>query len=152
MVREPRDRQTGPGVALSHDGVVLKVARWRRTKGPVILVGFSGGAVFAGGLILTDPARYLGAATLSGTLAFDADIPTSEGQLKGVEVFVSQGEQDALAPRSLLDRTWSYLVEKSGATTSTCRDQSGHSISKIVLAHLNERIDPLIAALGTELS
>jgi phospholipase/carboxylesterase len=33
----------------------------------VILVGFSGGAAFAGGLVLDDPARYAGAAVLYGT-------------------------------------------------------------------------------------
>ena len=31
---------------------------------PVVLVGFSGGAAFAGGLVLDDPSRYAGAAVL----------------------------------------------------------------------------------------
>ena len=35
---------------------------------PVVLVGFSGGAAFAGGLLLDDPGRYAGAAILYGTL------------------------------------------------------------------------------------
>src|SRR5512145_1218877 len=35
---------------------------------PVLLVGFSGGAAFAGGLVLDDPSRYAGAAVLYGTL------------------------------------------------------------------------------------
>src|SRR4051794_22961 len=48
---------------------------------PVILVGFSGGAAFAGGLILDDPARYAGAAILYGTLPFDAGLATNAGQL-----------------------------------------------------------------------
>jgi hypothetical protein len=39
---------------------------------PVVLVGFSGGAAFAGGLVLDDPARFAGAAILHGTLPFDA--------------------------------------------------------------------------------
>ena len=42
---------------------------------PVLLVGFSGGAAFAGGLVLDDPARYAGAAILYGTLPFDAGLP-----------------------------------------------------------------------------
>src|SRR3954467_8615180 len=36
----------------------------------VVLIGFSGGAAFAGGLLLDDPARYAGGAILYGTLLF----------------------------------------------------------------------------------
>jgi phospholipase/carboxylesterase len=39
---------------------------------PVVLVGFSGGAAFAGGLLLQEPQRFAGAAVLHGTLPFDA--------------------------------------------------------------------------------
>src|SRR5688572_32603360 len=39
---------------------------------PVIVIGFSGGAAFAGGLVLDEPDRYTGARVLSGTLPFDA--------------------------------------------------------------------------------
>jgi pimeloyl-ACP methyl ester carboxylesterase len=42
---------------------------------PVILVGFSGGAAFAGGLLLDDPERYAGGAILYGTLPFGLACP-----------------------------------------------------------------------------
>jgi phospholipase/carboxylesterase len=45
----------------------------------VYLVGFSGGAAFAGGLLLADPARWAGTAILNGTLPFDAGVPTTAG-------------------------------------------------------------------------
>ena len=45
-----------------------------RPAGRCVLVGFSGGAAFAGGLVLDDPARYAGAAILYGTLPFDAGV------------------------------------------------------------------------------
>jgi phospholipase/carboxylesterase len=73
---------------------------------PVLLVGFSGGAAFAGGLILADPTRYAGAAILSGTLPFEAGVPTTAGRLAGLPVLVAQGDTDAVIPRDLLDRTW----------------------------------------------
>ena len=76
---------------------------------PVVLVGFSGGAAFAGGLLLDDPQRYAGAAILYGTLPFDAGVPTTPGRLAGVPVFVAQGEHDTVIPRELLDRTWAYV-------------------------------------------
>lgn len=37
-------------------------------------MGFSGGAAFAGGLLLDNPTRYAGAAVLHGTLPFDAGL------------------------------------------------------------------------------
>lgn len=77
---------------------------------PVLLVGFSGGAAFAGGLILADPSHYAGAAILSGTLPFDAGVPTTPGRLAGVPMLVAQGDADTVIPRELLDRTWKYSL------------------------------------------
>ncbi|GAA3184833.1 hypothetical protein GCM10010531_43810 [Blastococcus jejuensis] len=96
---------------------------------PVVLIGFSGGAAFAGGLLLDDPSRYAGAAILSGTLPFDAGLPVTPGRLVGVPVFVAQGEQDVVIPRELLDRTWNYLHDESGAPTTGRRDPVGHAIT-----------------------
>jgi phospholipase/carboxylesterase len=81
----------------------------------VILVGFSGGAAFAGGLLLDQPSRYSGAAILYGTLPFDAGVPVTPGRLAGIPVLVAQGEQDTVIPRELLDATWEYLTNPSGA-------------------------------------
>ncbi|HEX8779760.1 MAG TPA: phospholipase, partial [Nocardioides sp.] len=53
---------------------------------PVVLVGFSGGAAFAGGLVLDDPARYAGAAVLYGTLPFDAGLSVDAGRLANLPV------------------------------------------------------------------
>lgn len=112
---------------------------------PVILVGFSGGAAFAGGLLLADPARFAGAAILYGTLPFDAGVPLTPARLAGVPVFVAQGEQDTVIPRELLDRTWSYLLTDSAAPTYARRDPGGHGITAQTVAELGgwigERLD-----------
>ncbi len=81
----------------------------------MLLVGFSGGAAFAGGLVLDDPARFPGAAVLYGTLPFDAGVPVGPARLAGVSVLVQQGEDDHVIPRELLDRTWDYVRGESGA-------------------------------------
>lgn len=96
---------------------------------PVVLIGFSGGAAFAGGLLLDDPARFAAAAILYGTLPFEAGLPVVPGRLVGVPVFVAQGDHDTVIPRDLLDRTWNYLHDESGAPTSGRRDPVGHGIS-----------------------
>jgi phospholipase/carboxylesterase len=96
---------------------------------PVLLVGFSGGAAFAGGLLLDDPARWTGAAVLLGTLPFDAGVPVGAGRLDGVPVLVARGDADTVIPRELLERTWSYLHETSGARLAAHRDPGGHGLS-----------------------
>jgi phospholipase/carboxylesterase len=104
---------------------------------PVILVGFSGGAAFAGGLLLDDPVRYAGAAILYGTLPFDAGVPVTPARLAGVPVLVAQGEHDTVIPRELLDRTWDYLTGESGAVTTARRDPVGHGIAPAALQALS---------------
>jgi phospholipase/carboxylesterase len=103
---------------------------------PVVLVGFSGGAAFAGGLLLSDPARFAGAAILFGTLPFDAGVPVMPARLAGVPVFVAQGDADAVIPRELLDRTWNYLLGESGAPAYARRDPGGHGVTADTLAEL----------------
>ncbi|NUR16300.1 MAG: phospholipase [Dermatophilaceae bacterium] len=105
---------------------------------PVLLAGFSGGAAFAGGLVLADPARYVGAAVLYGTLPFDAGVPVTPSRLANLPVFVAQGDADHVIPRELLDRTWTYLLGESGAPTWAHRDPSGHGITPASLRQLAE--------------
>lgn len=112
---------------------------------PVVLVGFSGGAAFAGGLILDDPARYSGAAILYGTLPFDAGVPTTDERLDGLPVLVAHGDADNVIPRDLLERTWQYLHDESGARVTGFRDPGGHGISPAVLAKLNEWLGEVLA-------
>ena len=107
---------------------------------PVILVGFSGGAAFAGGLVLQDPSRYAGAAILYGTLPFDGGVPVETGRLAHLPMFVAQGETDHVIPRELLDRTWAYLHGDSGAPTIGRRDPGGHAISAATLQALSQWI------------
>ena len=110
---------------------------------PVVLVGFSGGAAFAGGLVLDDPARFAGAAILYGTLPFDAGVPVDAGRLAGLPVFVAQGDADHVIPRELLDRTWAYLTGDSGAVTLARRDPGGHGVTEATLRELAAWLDGL---------
>jgi phospholipase/carboxylesterase len=103
---------------------------------PVLLVGFSGGAAFAGGLVLDDPERFAGAAVLYGTLPWDAGVPTPPGRLQGVPVMVAQGEADHVIPAELLGRTWDYLTGDSGSQARARRYPGGHGISAEALADL----------------
>jgi phospholipase/carboxylesterase len=111
---------------------------------PVVLVGFSGGAAFAGGLLLSDPARFAGAAILYGTLPFDAGVPVTPAHLAGVPVFVAQGDADTVIPRELLDGTWHYLLGESGAAPYARRDPGGHGLTTSTVGGLGAWVRRLV--------
>lgn len=105
---------------------------------PVVLVGFSGGAAFAGGLLLDDPARWAGTAVLYGTLPFAAGVPTTPCRLDGAPVLVAHGTADTVIPADLLDRTWAHLHEGSGADLTAHRDDGGHGLTRGALESLGD--------------
>jgi phospholipase/carboxylesterase len=111
---------------------------------PVVLVGFSGGAAFAGGLALSDSARFSGVAVLFGTMPFDAGIPIEPGQLAALPVFVAQGDQDHVIPAELLDRTWHYITEESGAPVTALRTPGGHGLTTSTVIDLRPWIAKLL--------
>lgn len=115
---------------------------------PVVLIGFSGGAAFAGGLVLDNPDRYTGAAVLFGTVPFDAGVPTTPGRLDGTPILVIHGHQDTVIPRDLLDRTWKYLTSESGADTTAVRDPGGHGLSPDALAQVERWLTTTLEAPG----
>jgi len=119
---------------------------------PVLLAGFSGGAAFAGGLVLDDPSRYAGAAILYGTLPFDAGLPTHSGRLANLPVFVAQGDGDHVIPRELLDRTWAYLLAESGAPTVAQRQPGGHQLTTETVRELGDWIAHRLASVGRHAS
>ena len=116
---------------------------------PVVLIGFSGGAAFAGGLLLDDPDRYAGAAILFGTLPFDAGVPTGPGRLDGSEVLVIHGEQDQVIPRELLDRTWQDLTGGAGSPTTAAHVPGGHGLSPESIALVRTWLAKVLAGTGT---
>lgn len=104
---------------------------------PVILVGFSGGGAFAGGLMLDEPQRFAGAAVLYATVPWDAGVPTTADRLAGFPVFLAHGKADRVIPRDLLDRTWAYLTGDSGSDVTTHLGNEGHGLSQEAVDALN---------------
>jgi phospholipase/carboxylesterase len=116
---------------------------------PVVLVGFSGGAAFAGGLLLADPTRYAGVAVLHGTLPFDAGVPVTPDRLAGLPVLVAHGVDDHVIPRDLLDRTWQYLHAESGAVVTGVHSQSGHALTADAVRELDAWLGRLLPTRRT---
>jgi phospholipase/carboxylesterase len=103
---------------------------------PVVLVGFSGGAAFAGGLLLDDPERFAASAVLFGTMPFDAGLPVTPGRLSGVPVLTQRGAADAVIPADLYDRTAAYLGDESGAVLDGHLYPGGHGFTEQSVADL----------------
>ena len=112
---------------------------------PVVLVGFSGGTAFAGGLVLDDPARFAGAALLYGTIPFDAGVPTTPQRLAGVNILHAQGIDDPVMPSDLMQATWEYLHEDSGAHLEAHRTRGGHAMSPEVTSALSPWLEGVLA-------
>jgi phospholipase/carboxylesterase len=113
------------------------------TDRTVVLVGFSAGAAFGGGALISDPERFAGAAVLFGTLPFDAGVATPPGRLAGKDVFLAQGTDDPMIAHDLLDRAWKYLTEESGARVHALRYEGGHELSGETLQDLGTWIKSL---------
>jgi len=96
---------------------------------PVVLVGFSGGATFAGGVMLAEPTRFAGLATMYATLPFDVGLPLTRDRLRGVAVLAVQGDADTVIPPELQARTWQYLHAESGADLTARRSPGGHGLT-----------------------
>jgi phospholipase/carboxylesterase len=112
---------------------------------PVVLVGFSGGAAFAGGLLLDDPERYAAAAALYGTMPFDAGVPVTRDRLSGIPVLIQRGAADTMIPAELYDRTAAYLADESGADLEAHLYPGGHGVTEQGVADLAAWLGSLAA-------
>lgn len=115
-------------------------------KRPVVIVGFSGGAAFAGALALDKRLPLTGVAILYGTVPFDAGLAIEKGSLKGLDVFVAQGNNDTVMPIDLMTRTWNYLLEDSDANVESNRSNGGHEITPEVASKLSDWIKNIISS------
>jgi len=121
----------GRPIAASLAAGMAYVDAWLAEQQPagLWLVGFSGGALMAGALLLSEPQRFAGAALLHGTLPFDAGVPLEPGRLAGSEVFYGYGELDAMIPPALTLRSRTYLREESGARAEIHGYRAGHELA-----------------------
>ena len=102
----------------------------------VYLMGFSAGMAMASALLFDQPTRYSGAILLSGALPFDTDLSITKGRLTDVDIFYGHGSFDTVIPADLVERTATYLSERSGARL-TARDYPiGHEISHAELGDI----------------
>lgn len=123
--------------------------RWLDAEGdperPVILLGYSNGAAFAGALMLSEPERWAAGVLLNGTLPFDAGVPVTRGRLAGMPVFLAHGVDDTVVPPEPQERTRTYLAEESGAPLRMELEPGGHQLAGRIVGEvgswLGDRLD-----------
>jgi phospholipase/carboxylesterase len=142
------NRGIGRPVEESLAGSIAWFRRWLdrvATSGrPVVVVGFSGGGTFGGGLVLDEPGRFAGLATLYATLPFEAGVPTTPGRLAGLPVLVAQGDDDQVIPPELQSRTWAYLHGDGEAVVTARRSPGGHGLTNDDVAALAAWIEAIV--------
>jgi phospholipase/carboxylesterase len=109
----------------------------------VILIGYSGGCAFAGGLVLTRPDRYRAVAFINGTLPFDTAAPTIAERLSNVDVLWARAKHDEMIPNELLDRSEQFLRNDSAAHLTTHRSPGGHELDQSTIDALGEWLSAL---------
>ena len=117
--------------------VAPALANGRPEPQDVYLLGFSAGMAMAGALLVDQPARYAGAALLSGALPFDADLPMTKNRLAGVPIFHAHGSFDRVIPADLATRSAKYLAEISGADLDGRAYPIAHEISRREIDDVN---------------
>ncbi len=97
----------------------------------MVPVGFSaGGALFGGGLLLSDPGRYAGFGLLLGALPLHAGLSTQGHPWTGKPVLAVHAEADEVMPAELMSEAWRWVHEESGgATVTSAIVAGGHTIS-----------------------
>jgi phospholipase/carboxylesterase len=109
----------------------------REDKQDIYLFGFSAGMAMASALVLDRPARYGGAVLLSGTLAFETDLPIVKDRLAAVNIFHGHGSFDLVIPADLVKRSAQYLRDSSGARLTTRDYPIAHEISEPEMVDIN---------------
>jgi phospholipase/carboxylesterase len=136
-------RDIGRAVPQSLRATLTWLQRWLDTLSAgradpqrIYLMGFSAGMAMASALLFDQPARYSGAILLSGALPFDTDLSITKGRLTDVDVFYAHGSFDTVIPADLVDRTASYLTERSGARLDARTYPIAHEISTAELTDI----------------
>jgi phospholipase/carboxylesterase len=104
--------------------------------GPIVLGGFSQGAMVASELVFSTDHRIAALAILSGTLVDEATWEQNFSRRRGLPVFVSHGRSDAILPFEVADRFRSKL-QRAGLDVTWVPFNGGHEVTEEVVMALN---------------
>lgn len=119
--------------------LVAKVLRDRRTvpAGPVVLGGFSQGAMVASELAFRSKVPLSGLVLLSATLVDEPSWEKHFQERRNVPVFLAHGRADTVLPFEIAER-FRQKLEAAGVPVTWCPFNGGHEIPAVVVVALNE--------------
>jgi phospholipase/carboxylesterase len=132
-----------PGLAVAA-ALVEDRLRDRRTvpRGPVILGGYSQGAMVASEVAFRSKVPLSALVVLSGTLVDEPSWESHFRQRQGLPVFVSHGRRDTVLSFEVADR-FRQRLEAAGLQVTWCPFEGGHEIPATVVIALNDFIGRL---------
>lgn len=126
-----------PGLRPAADGVQdLLGAIARSPGGPIVLGGFSQGAMVASEVAFRSDTPLAGLVLLSGTVVDEVSWRTNYARRRGLPVFVAHGLRDDVLPYAASDRMRQDL-QAAGLDVTWCAFDGGHDISAEVVRQLN---------------
>ena len=128
-------RPPGLGIAAARVGDLL-TAIGRSPGGPIVLGGFSQGAMVASEVAFRSDTPLAGLVLLSGTVVDEASWRAGYARRRGLPVFVAHGRRDGVLPFASSDRMRQDLHAAGLAVTWYPFDGS-HALPADVVAELN---------------
>jgi phospholipase/carboxylesterase len=111
-------------------------------RGPVVLGGFSQGAIVAGEVAFRSRRPLSALVLLSPTLVDESSLEKHFHERRGMPVFLAHGRRDTVLPFEIADR-FRQKLEAAGVPVTWCPFDGGHEIPAKVVVALNEFIERL---------
>jgi phospholipase/carboxylesterase len=126
-----------PGLARAASLVrtLLSDLRWRR-RGPIVLGGFSQGAMVSSEIAFRSRAPLAALVLLSGTTVDEASWRPGFATRRGLPVFISHGRRDETLPFEVADR-YRRELEAAGLDVTWVPFDGGHEVPEAVVVALN---------------
>lgn len=128
----------GLAKAANRMGILLEQRRprpWEKLK-PLVLGGFSQGAMVSLETALTTKEDLAALVLLSGTIVDEAHVVAALPSRRGLPVFVAHGRNDRVLPFFLAERLVHHM-QKAGVSVTWFPFEGGHEIPAIVVDELN---------------
>jgi phospholipase/carboxylesterase len=127
-----------PGLKIAASMVRDLIKDLERTRGkPIVLGGFSQGAMVAAEVALQSDVELDGLVLLSGTLVDEAAWQQRFGKLRSVPVFMSHGRADPVLPFAIAERFRGQMVA-AGLNVTWVPFGGGHEMPMTVVDELNQ--------------
>jgi len=111
-------------------------------RGPVVLGGFSQGAMVAGEVAFRSNVPLSALVVLSGTIVDEPSWEVHFRRRRNLPVFIAHGRADPVLPFDVADR-FRQKLEASGVPVTWCPFDGGHEMPAAVIVALNQFIQRL---------